>query len=144
MRLAAAIAVPTPRIPVRELERRRPPSLLPRARAGRELEQQLVQTATQDSERRFQMLVQGVTDYAIYMLDPRGNITNWNAGAMRIKGYAADEIVGQHFSRFYTPEDRADGSAGARSAHCDQRRQIRGRGLARPQGRQPLLGERGH
>ena len=49
--------------------------------------------------------MQGVTDYAIYMLDPEGRVTNWNAGAERIKGYAADEIVGQHFSRFYTPED---------------------------------------
>ena len=48
------------------------------------------------------MLVQGVTDYAIYMLDPEGRVTNWNAGAERIKGYAPDEIVGQHFCRFYT------------------------------------------
>ena len=51
----------------------------------------------------------GVTDYAIYMLDPNGIVTNWNAGGERIKGYAADEIVGQHFSRFYTEQDRAAG-----------------------------------
>jgi PAS domain S-box-containing protein len=50
-----------------------------------------------------------VTDYAIFMLDPEGKVTNWNAGARRIKGYAAEEIVGQHFSRFYTEEDRAAG-----------------------------------
>jgi PAS domain S-box-containing protein len=46
-----------------------------------------------------------VTDYAIYMLDPQGHITNWNTGAEHIKGYTADEIIGEHFSRFYTPED---------------------------------------
>ncbi len=61
------------------------------------------------SEQRFRMLVQGVRDYAIYMLDPDGRVTNWNAGAEAIKGYRADEIVGQHFSRFYTEEDRAAG-----------------------------------
>ena len=66
----------------------------------REAEQALL-----ESERRFRILVQGVTDYAIYMLDPEGRVTNWNAGAERIKGYSPDEIVGEHFSRFYTPED---------------------------------------
>jgi PAS domain S-box-containing protein len=54
----------------------------------------------------FELLVQSVTDYAIYMLDPNGRISSWNAGAARFKGYAADEIIGQHFSRFYTEEDR--------------------------------------
>jgi PAS domain S-box-containing protein len=53
--------------------------------------------------------VQSVTDYAIYMLDPSGKITSWNAGAERFKGYTADEIIGEHFSRFYTEEDRAMG-----------------------------------
>ena len=62
-----------------------------------------------DSEQRFRLLVQGVRDYAIYMLDQQGFITNWNSGAESIKGYSADEIVGQHFSRFYTDEDRARG-----------------------------------
>jgi PAS domain S-box-containing protein len=65
--------------------------------------------ALQESERRFRTLVQGVKDYALYMLDPEGRITNWNTGAESIKGYKADEIVGQHFSRFYTEEDRARG-----------------------------------
>lgn len=60
-----------------------------------------------ESEQRFRMLVQGVRDYAIYMLDREGRVTNWNTGAEEIKGYQADEIVGQHFSRFYTEEDRA-------------------------------------
>ncbi len=66
--------------------------------------------AALETERRFRLLVQGVTDYAIFMLDPDGLVTNWNTGAQRIKGYAADEIVGQHFSRFYTPEDREAGT----------------------------------
>ncbi|AXV16328.1 hybrid sensor histidine kinase/response regulator [Neorhizobium sp. SOG26] len=58
------------------------------------------------SEQQFQLLVQGVTDYAIYMLDPDGYVSSWNAGAERIKGYYASEIIGKHFSEFYTPEDR--------------------------------------
>ena len=62
-----------------------------------------------ESEQRFRLLVQGVRDYAIYLLDPDGHVTNWNAGAALIKGYNADEIIGHHFSRFYTPEDRAAG-----------------------------------
>ncbi len=60
-----------------------------------------------ESERNFRLLVEGITDYAIYMLDPQGYVANWNAGAARIKGYKAKEIVGEHFSIFYTPEDRA-------------------------------------
>ena len=63
------------------------------------------QQALLEAERRFRILVQGVTDYAIYMLDSEGRVTNWNAGAQRIKGYLPEEIIGQHFSRFYTPED---------------------------------------
>jgi PAS domain S-box-containing protein len=63
----------------------------------------------EDTERRFRLLVEGVTDYAIYMLDPGGRIINWNAGAERIKGYKRDEILGQHFSTFYTQPDRSDG-----------------------------------
>jgi PAS domain S-box-containing protein len=61
------------------------------------------------SERRFRLLVEGVVDYAIYMLDLNGVITNWNAGAQRIKGYNAGDIIGQHFSIFYTAEDRVAG-----------------------------------
>ncbi len=63
-------------------------------------------TELRASEERFRLLVQGVADYAIFMLDPNGFVTNWNAGAARIKGYAAEEIVGQHFSRFYPEEDQ--------------------------------------
>ena len=60
-------------------------------------------------EEQFRLLVQGVTDYAIYMLDPEGRVTNWNLGAQRIKGYLPSEIIGQHFSRFYTDVDREGG-----------------------------------
>lgn len=67
------------------------------------------QRALWESEQRFRLLVQGVRDYALYMLDTEGRITNWNSGAESIKGYSADEIVGRHFSRFYTEEDRACG-----------------------------------
>lgn len=62
-----------------------------------------------NSDVMYRHLVQGVEDYAIYMLSPDGTVANWNAGAERTKGYAADEIVGQNFSCFYTPEDRASG-----------------------------------
>ena len=71
-------------------------------------ERKAAQEALRESEERFRLLVQGVTDYAIYMLSPTGNITNWNSGAERIKGYTHDEVVGTHFSRFYTEEDRAN------------------------------------
>ncbi len=62
-----------------------------------------------ESEHRFRLLVEAATDYAIFMLDPGGIIVSWNPGAERIKGYTADEIIGQHFSRFYTDEDRERG-----------------------------------
>jgi PAS domain S-box-containing protein len=62
-----------------------------------------------ESERRFRLLVDSVVDYAIFMIDTSGIITNWNAGAARIKGASADEVIGTHFSRFYTKEDRARG-----------------------------------
>ena len=65
--------------------------------------------ALRESERQFRLLVAGVTDYALFMLDPNGIVTSWNAGARRIKGYSAEEIIGQHFSRFYTERDRAAG-----------------------------------
>ena len=72
-------------------------------------ERRAAQKALAESERRFRLLVQGVTDYAIFMLDTDGRVTNWNAGAQRIHQYAADEIVGEHFSRFYTEEERQRG-----------------------------------
>jgi PAS domain S-box-containing protein len=61
------------------------------------------------SDERFRVLVNAVSDYAIFMLDPGGHVASWNAGAERFKGYASDEIIGRHFSQFYTPEDREAG-----------------------------------
>ena len=72
-------------------------------------ERREAEQALRRSEERFRLLVQGVTDYAIYMLDPEGRVSSWNAGAERFKGYSADEIIGEHFSRFYPEEDRAAG-----------------------------------
>lgn len=62
-----------------------------------------------DEAQRFKLLVEGVWDYAIFLLDPGGFVATWNAGAQRFKGYDTSEIIGQHFSRFYTEEDRAAG-----------------------------------
>jgi PAS domain S-box-containing protein len=72
-------------------------------------ERRAAEVALVQSERQFRLLVSSVVDYALYMLDPNGIVTNWNAGAEQIKGYKADEIIGQHFSRFYSPADRASG-----------------------------------
>ena len=66
--------------------------------------------ALAESELQFRTLIEGVIDYAIFMLDASGRVTTWNAGARRIKGYEPGEIIGQHFSRFYTEEDRAAGT----------------------------------
>jgi len=77
----------------------------------------------QSSEQQFRLLVQGVLDYAIYMISPEGIVTNWNSGARRIKGYASTEIIGQHFSRFYTDEERAKGTP----AHALAEAGIKGR-----------------
>ncbi|MBB6180609.1 PAS domain S-box protein [Pseudorhizobium flavum] len=85
-------------------------SLLGFAKITRDLtERRQAELELKSSEQKFQLLVQAVSDYAIYMLDPTGHITNWNSGAQRIKGYSAEEIIGSHFSRFYTDEDRASG-----------------------------------
>src|ERR1051325_10512411 len=72
--------------------------------ARRALQQEL-----HEAERQFRILVESITDYGIYMLDSEGRVTTWNSGAQRIKGYHAEEIIGQHFSRFYIEEDREAG-----------------------------------
>ncbi len=69
-----------------------------------------VETPPVVDERIYERLIQSVVDYAIYMLDLDGRVISWNAGAERIKGYAAAEIIGDNFARFYTPEDRAAGA----------------------------------
>ncbi len=68
-----------------------------------------VRRALGSSNDQFRQLVDGVRDYAIFLLDPKGNVTSWNQGAERIKGYKAHEIIGKHFSTFYTPESIAKG-----------------------------------
>jgi PAS domain S-box-containing protein len=72
-------------------------------------ERKVAEHALHRSEEQFRLLVQGVSDYAIFLLDADGNVTNWNLGAQRIKGYLPNEIVGQHFSCFYADEERAAG-----------------------------------
>src|SRR5690242_15191119 len=72
-------------------------------------ERQVAQQTLRETARQFRTLIGGVTDYALFMLDPNGLVVNWNPGAERIKGYSADEIIGHHFSRFYTDRDRAAG-----------------------------------
>src|SRR5690348_1263200 len=79
-------------------------------------ERQVAQQTLRETARQFRTLIGGITDYALFMLDPNGLVINWNAGAERIKGYSADEIIGQHFSRFYTDRDRAAGLP-ARALH---------------------------
>jgi PAS domain S-box-containing protein len=78
-------------------------------RADLENDRRAVRQALLASEERFHQLVDAVTDYAIFLLDANGKVATWNEGAKRIKGYEAAEIVGQHFSVFYTPEDREAG-----------------------------------
>jgi PAS domain S-box-containing protein len=85
-------------------------ALIGYAKVTRDLsERREAEEALRAAAEQFRLLVQGVTDYAIYMLDREGRITSWNAGAQRIKGYTRDEIVGEHFSRFYTQDDRRAG-----------------------------------
>jgi PAS domain S-box-containing protein len=72
-------------------------------------QRRMAEEAVRESEERFRLLVQGVRDYAIFMLDPTGHIATWNEGAQRLKGYSADEIIGKHFSIFYPQEDIDDG-----------------------------------
>jgi PAS domain S-box-containing protein len=80
--------------------------LLAYSKVTRDLsERRLHDEALRQSEERFRLLVEGVVDYAVFMLDPTGVVSSWNRGAEKIKGYSRDEIVGKHFSNFYPPED---------------------------------------
>ena len=66
--------------------------------------------ASESAEGRYRLLVESISDYAIYLLDPQGRVVNWNLGAERFKGYTAEEIIGQNFSAFYSEEERASGA----------------------------------
>jgi PAS domain S-box-containing protein len=83
-------------------------------------EQRKARLALEESERSFRLLVQGVADYAIHRLSPGGEVSSWNIGAQRIKGYTESEILGAHFSRFYTEEDRASGLPAAALASAER------------------------
>ncbi|PTT97575.1 hybrid sensor histidine kinase/response regulator, partial [Pseudomonas sp. HMWF031] len=84
--------------------------LLGFAKITRDLtDRKMAEEVLKQSEQQFRLLVQSVTDYAIYMLAPDGRVTNWNLGAQRIKGYLPREVIGEHFSMFYTPQDREAG-----------------------------------
>ena len=72
-------------------------------------ERKRIETTLSNSEESFRLLVEGVKDYAIFILDLNGRVVTWNPGAQRIKGYQADQIIGQHFSKFYTQEDVENG-----------------------------------
>jgi len=85
-------------------------SLIGFAKVTRDLtERRQAEETLRRSQEQFRLLVQGVTDYAIYMLDTEGRVSSWNAGAERIKGYAEREVLGGHFSQFYRPEDQRNG-----------------------------------
>jgi PAS domain S-box-containing protein len=108
--------------------------------AGEELQQAILQLRERDealdstvqllttTEQSFSLLVESVTDLAIFMLDPSGRVVSWNSGARRIKGYEAEEIVGEHFARFYTAEDQASGKpmAGLQTAAREGRIETEG------------------
>jgi PAS domain S-box-containing protein len=103
--------------------------------AQMEGKRRLMEEALRESQEQYRMLLDGVEDHAIFMMDPKGQIVSWNAGAERIKGYRADEIIGQNFSRFFSPEDIERGRpeeilriTAASGRHEEQRMRVRKNG----------------
>ena len=95
-----------------------------------------------DDARRLQLLIDGVVDYAVYLISPQGRIATWNTGAQRLKGYSASEIIGQPYATFFTEEDRRARSSRHRSQDSRRERPLGAGGVARPQGRHAVLGAR--
>ena len=105
-------------------------------------EQRAAQEALRLNDARLRSIVESIGEYAIYMLDREGHVLTWNPGAERIKGYKADEVLGLHYSRFFTQEDMRAGPS-CRTSAPGHRQEPRGRrGMARPQRWLPLLGQR--
>ncbi len=88
--------------------------------------QKQAESALHESERSYQLLLKGVRDYAIYMIDPEGRVRSWNSGAANIKGYRADEIIGRHFRQFYTPEAIAEGAPEQALAQAKREGKVKG------------------
>ena len=91
-------------------------------------ESRAVASQLRTSEERFRLLVDGVKDYAIFLLDPAGHISSWNQGAERIKGYKAEEIIGRHLSTFYQPEDVAAGHPAIELVEAEQQGRVEAEG----------------
>ena len=98
-------------------------------------------THEKTSDRRFQLLVASIHDYAIYLLDLAGHVTSWNPGAERFKGYAAAEIMGQHFCVFYTDEERAAGVPARALREARENGKFEAEGWRVRKGRHALLGQ---
>ena len=88
-----------------------------------------ISTALHETAEQFHILVDSVEEYAIYLLDPNGNVITWNTGAQKIKGYSADEIVGKNFASFYTAEDVAAGKPQRNLREACRRGYVRDQGL---------------
>ena len=86
-------------------------------------------TLVHDTAEQFHILVDSVEEYAIYLLDPNGNVITWNTGAEKIKGYSAEEIIGKNFASFYTADDVAAGKPQRNLREASRRGYIRDQGL---------------
>jgi len=101
-----------------------------------------VEEQLRQAEQRFHHLVDAITDRAVFMLVPSGHVLTWNVGAQRIKGYGPDEIIGKHFSVFYTPEEPGGRRAGSDTEDGPDRRPFRRPELAGQKGWLALFRQR--
>src|SRR5205807_5107288 len=96
--------------PIDKVELQARMEVLLRARRQAVALRQAGERALRQSEERLGLLIEGVQDYALFLMDPSGHVSGWNTGAQRLLGYEAEEIIGQPFSQFFTPEDRQSGT----------------------------------